>query len=55
MGRHAAQMCRNDEEIPKVLLPIISNVGTVNPISGPAMYHGHGFVINSIISLNDLF
>jgi hypothetical protein len=30
-------------------------VGTETAISGPAMYHGHGFVINSIISLNDLF
>lgn len=29
---HAAQICRNDELIPKDLLPKISKAGTVRPI-----------------------
>ena len=48
-GMHAAHMWRNDELMPKFLLPIINNVGTINPIIGPATYHGHGCLIKSII------
>ena len=44
-------MCLSDEEIPKDLLPINNNIGTVRPIIGPAMYQGHGFLINSMISI----
>ena len=47
-GRQAAHTCRSDEEIPKVLLPNINNVGTVKPIRGPAIYQAQGFVPNSI-------
>jgi hypothetical protein len=41
-GIQIAQACRSEEEIPKVLFPIINNAGTVNPINGPAMYQGQG-------------
>ena len=47
-GKHAAQICRKDEEMPKVLLPKINNKGTVSPISGPATYHGQGCLIHSM-------
>jgi hypothetical protein len=47
-GKQAAQMCLNDEETPSLLLPMINNNGTVNPIKGPATYHGQGCLINSI-------
>jgi hypothetical protein len=47
-GKHAAQMCRSDELMPKDLLPMISKVGTVNPINGPATYQGQGCLIHSI-------
>ena len=47
-GTQAAQICRRDELMPNDLLPKINNVGTVNPIKGPATYHGHGCLINSI-------
>ena len=46
---HEAQICRNDELIPKDLFPRISNAGTVSPIRGPAIYHGQGCFKNSII------
>lgn len=48
-GIHEAQMWRNDELIPKDLLPIIKSTGTVKPINGPATYQGQGYFINSII------
>ena len=35
--------------MPKDLLPMINNVGTVNPISGPAIYQGQGCFIHSSI------
>jgi hypothetical protein len=41
-GTHAAQICRSEDEIPKALLPKINNMGTVNPIKGPATYHAQG-------------
>lgn len=47
-GTHAAQMCRNVEEIPNRLFPIQSNSGTVSPIMGPATYQGHGLYSKSI-------
>jgi hypothetical protein len=36
-----------EELMPKDLLPMISNVGTVNPIKGPATYQGQGCLIHS--------
>jgi len=48
-GIHAAQMCLSDDEMPKVLLPMISRAGTTRPISGPATYQGQGWVIKSIV------
>ena len=50
-GTHAAQMCLSEDDIPNDLLPIINNAGTVSPISGPAIYQGHGFLKTLIISL----
>ena len=50
-GMQDAQICRNDELMPNDLLPNISRVGIINPINGPAKYHGHGFLIISIILL----
>jgi hypothetical protein len=47
-GIQLAQMWRSELDIPKDLLPIIKRVGTVSPINGPAIYHGHGFERNSI-------
>ncbi len=41
-GRQAAQICRNEEEMPNDLLPSIKSAGTVSPISGPATYQGMG-------------
>ena len=48
-GMHMAQMCRSEEESPKALFPNINNKGTIKPISGPEMYHGHGSFIKSNI------
>jgi hypothetical protein len=41
-GKHAAHICLKVEEIPNDLFPKINNNGTVNPIRGPATYHGQG-------------
>jgi hypothetical protein len=46
-GMQAAQICRNDEDTPNALLPIISSNGTVSPINGPATYQGQGCLIHS--------
>jgi hypothetical protein len=32
-----------------VLLAINKDNGTINPITGPEIYHGHGCLINSIM------
>ncbi len=48
-GKQAAQICRSDEEIPNVLLPVISKSGTVRPISGPASHQGQGCFIHTAI------
>ena len=45
-GIHAAQTWRKEEEMPKVLLPISSRVGTISPMIGPATYHGQGWERN---------
>lgn len=50
-GTQAAQKCRRDEEIPNDLLPKIRSKGIINPINGPAMYHGHGFNKSSVMFL----
>ncbi len=55
VGKHAAHTCLSDELIPNDLLPIINNTGTVNPINGPAMYHGQGCFIQSKIFIKNLF
>ena len=52
---HAAQICRNEELIPKDLFHKISNVGTVRPIIGPAIYKGQGSFIISNIEIDLLF
>src|SRR5690606_6709271 len=49
-GKQEAQICRNDELMPNDLLPIIKRTGTVNPINGPATYHGQGCFKNSNIT-----
>jgi hypothetical protein len=48
-GKQAAHIWRKEEEMPKALFPIINSTGTVNPISGPATYHGQGFLRSSNI------
>src|SRR6187401_3515220 len=48
-GMHAAQMWRREDEIPNDLFPRINKIGTVSPISGPAIYHGQGFFKMSIM------
>lgn len=48
-GIHAAQICLKEDDIPKVLFPRISKVGTVNPINRPAIDQCHGFFSISII------
>lgn len=48
-GKHSAHICLNDELIPKDLLPIINNTGTVNPINGPVIYQDQGCLIQSKI------
>ena len=47
-GKHAAQICRSEEETPNDLFPAMSNAGTTRPIRGPAIHHGHGLLIHSI-------
>ena len=42
VGMQAAQIWRREEEMPNRLFPTNSNAGTINPISGPDMYQGHG-------------
>ena len=49
-GIQAAQICLSDDEIPKVLFAINNDSGTINPIMGPETYHGHGCLINSIMT-----
>ncbi len=48
-GIQAAQICRNEDEIPNVLFPRISKVGTVNPINRPAIDQCQGFFSISIM------
>ena len=51
-GIHTAHIWRSDDETPNALLPRINNKGTIKPIKGPAIYHGHGcFKISSIFYL----
>lgn len=47
-GTQAAQIWRNDEDIPNGLLPKRSNIGTVRPIKTPAIDQCQGFLIISI-------
>jgi hypothetical protein len=49
-GITAAQICRSEEEIPKALFPVTRRNGTINPISGPATYQGHGCLNQSGIA-----
>lgn len=42
-------MCRNEELMPNDLFPSNKSKGTVSPIKGPAIYHGHGCLKKSII------
>ncbi len=48
-GNAAAQACLNEEDTPKCLLLEMSSSGTMSPSKGPDMYHGHGWLKNSII------
>ncbi|MFM2118336.1 MAG: hypothetical protein RL316_1526, partial [Bacteroidota bacterium] len=50
-GIQIAHTCLSDEEIPNVLLPRISNRGTVRPISGPDTYQGQGCLISSSMGI----
>jgi hypothetical protein len=54
-GKHIAQTWRNVLEMPSILFPVSNSKGTVRPMIGPAMYHGHGRRINSNISKVDYF
>ena len=47
-GMQAAHTWRSVDDMPNDLLPINSNDGTISPISGPAIYQGHGCLIGSI-------
>lgn len=49
-GKHIAQTCRSVPEIPNNLFPANNRTGTVNPITGPATYQGHGRRSKSNIS-----
>ncbi len=44
-GTNMSQVCR----YPKMFIAYSNKVGTISPISGPAIYQGQGFRINSII------
>ena len=48
-GKQDAHICLKEELIPIVLLPLFYYAGTVNPIIGPATYHGQGCLMNSNI------
>ena len=48
-GKQAAHICRRLAEMPKCLFPVISKIGTINPMIKPDTYQGHGCFINSII------
>src|SRR5436305_14828366 len=54
-GKHAAQMCRKLEERPNTRLPRINSTGTISPMSGPDIHHGHGCLMTSIISFDFRF
>ena len=45
LGTTAAHMCRKDELMPKVRLRKIKCSGTISPMTGPATYHGQGWLI----------
>jgi hypothetical protein len=51
----AAHTWRREEEMPKDLLPKINKIGTINPMIGPATYHGQGCLIISMIVMNEEF
>ena len=46
----AAHTCRREDEMPNDLLPNNNRAGTVNPISGPAIYQGQGCKMEVIIA-----
>jgi hypothetical protein len=46
-----AQICFMEEDIPKDLLPINNNVGTIKPTRAPPTYYGQGLLKISIIYL----
>src|SRR5699024_1528512 len=54
-GIQAAQVWRKLEDTPNCLPPISSRMGTINPMSGPATYHGHGCCKNSVIRQSPVF
>ena len=49
-GKQAAHIWRKLEDKPNVLLPMMSNAGTIKPIIVPATYQGQGAFKFSIIS-----
>ena len=56
LGMHIAQKSLSVLEIPNDLLVNTSSIGTVNPIIGPATYHGHGCEIKFIsTNLKDIW
>ncbi len=50
----AAQISLSEEEIPNDLFPTINSNGTHAPITGPAIYHGHGCFRNCMNEFNIL-
>jgi hypothetical protein len=47
-GKQAAQICLKEEDIPNDLFPRNRSNGTINPIKGPATYHGQGLCNHSV-------
>ena len=52
-GIQAAQTCRSEEEIPKVLFPRINKSGTVKPIKSPEIDQCQGWrIISNVFIMN---
>ena len=47
-GKQDAHICLKEDDMPNVLFPKISKVGTMRPIKGPATYQGQGCLTSSI-------
>src|SRR5687767_1266846 len=54
-GKQAAQIWRNEEETPNDLLPASNKTGTINPISGPEIYQGQGWLSQSPMFISRIY